>query len=656
MSFKQTLLGKPRDIHDPTLYHKITLVAFLAWVGLGADGLSSSAYGPDEAYRAILDHPYLAVFLTMATAGTVLIISLAYSRLIEHFPAGGGGYVVATKLLSPTFGVISGCALLVDYILTITTSMASAIDQIFSFIPEPYHHWGLPWMETHLAPVKVVVECLLIVALTIMNLRGVKESVAIVVPVFMLFIITHIIVLVGCVVMYGHQIPILAHDFTHSLQTDTKNLGLWAVFLLFMGAYSRGAGTYTGIEAVSNGVPIMREPRVATARRTMFYMAASLAITAGGILIGYYLVGVHPDGDKTLNAVLVEKLGFGEWFVVLTLVAEGGLLIVAAQTGFLDGPRVMANMAVDGWLPHRFSALSERLTMHYGVILIGFAALVSLYGTGGQVDTLVTMYSINVFVTFSLSQLGMVRFWWHKRSEGAGSRGDMGMHLVALTLCVLILAMVVYEKFFEGGWITMVVTAVLIVMCMMIRRHYQAIRTRVAQLTKILEDLPATAKADVPTELSPSAPTAVLLVASYSGLGVHSLLAVMRTFPKHYHQVVFASVGVIDSGSFKGQAELAELEKQTGENLQHYVELARRLGLPATARHLVGTDQVSGAEELCAGIAAEYPRAVFFGGKLIFQNETWFTRILHNESAFAIQRRLQWRGLPMVVLPVRVAG
>jgi len=528
-------------------------------------------------------------------------------------------------------------------VLTITTSMASAIDQIFSFIPPAYDHW------------KLSIECLLIVALTIMNLRGVKESVTVVVPIFMVFIITHVIVLVGCLVIYGHKIPALTHDFSQSLHSDVKTMGLWAVFLVFMNAYSRGAGTYTGIEAVSNGVPIMREPRVATARRTMVYMGASLAITAGGILLGYYLVGVHPEEGQTLNAVLVERLGFGQWFVVLTLVAEGGLLIVAAQTGFIDGPRVMANMAVDSWLPHRFSALSERLTMHYGVMLIGAAALLSLYGTGGQVDTLVTMYSINVFVTFSLSQLGMVRFWWHKRAEGAGSRGDMGMHLVALALCVLILVMVVYEKFFEGGWITMVVTAALIVLCMLIRRHYQEIRTRVAQLTKILEDLPATARPDVPHELSPSAPTAVLLVASFSGLGVHSLLAVMRTFPKHYHQVVFASVGVIDSGSFKGEAEIVALEKQTGDGLVQYVELARRLGLPATSRHLIGTDQVSSAEELCAGIAATYPRAVFFGGKLIFKHETWFSRILHNESAFAIQRRLQWRGLPMVVLPVRVA-
>jgi amino acid transporter len=641
MSFKQTLLGKPRDIRDPRLYHNLTLIAFLAWVGLGADGLSSSAYGPDEAYRAVLGHPYLAVLLTLATAGTVAVISLAYSRLIEHFPAGGGGYVVATKLLGPSFGVISGCALLVDYVLTITTSMASAIDQIFSFLPPHFDHW------------KVMVECLLIVGLIIMNLRGVKESVAIVVPIFMLFIATHVVVLAGCVVLYGHKIPALAHDFSHSLHTDVRNLGLWGVFLLFMNAYSRGAGTYTGIEAVSNGVPIMREPRIATAKRTMLYMAASLAVTAGGILLAYYLVGVKPEEGKTLNATLVEHLGIGQWFVVLTLVAEGGLLVVAAQTGFLDGPRVMANMALDGWLPHRFSALSERLTMHYGVMLIGAAAILSLFYTGGDVTTLVTMYSINVFVTFSLSQLGMIRFWLQKRHEGNSAK-DLATHFVAFIVCVLILVMVVAEKFTQGGWITLVVTAALIGLCVVIRRHYRGIRARVTQLSNILDDLPMTPKADVAKELSPNAPTAVMLVASYSGLGVHSLLSVLKTFPRHYHQVMFASVSVIDSGTFKGEAELAELEQQTVKNLENYMMVARRLGLPASSRHAIGTDPVSAAEDLCARIAEEFPRAVFFGGKLVFRHETWYTRFLHNETAFAIQRRLQWRGLPMVILPVRV--
>jgi len=170
-------------------------------------------------------------------------------------------------------------------------------------------------------------------------------------------------------------------------------------------------------------------------------------------------------------------------------------------------------------------------------------------------------------------------------------------------------------------------------------------------------DLPLPPREEaVAHDLSPKQQTAVLLVSAYSGLGVHSLLAVQRTFPGQYKQIVFAAVGVVDSGNFKGEAEIEHLEKQVQSDLDKYVELARRLGLPATHRHAIGTDPVAEAEKLCAGIATEFPRSVYFGGKLIFRRETWYGRILHNETAYAIQRRLQWQGLPMVVLPVRVAG
>src|SRR5207245_5289000 len=179
----------------------------------------------------------------------------------------------------------------------------------------------------------------------------------------------------------------------------------------------------TGIEAVSNGLQIMREPRAETGKRTMTYMAVSLALTASGILIGYLLLRVAPAAGKTMNALLAEAVfggwriggaSLGYWLVLVTLVSEGLLLFVAAQAGFIDGPRVMANMAVDSYFPHRFAALSERLTMENGVVLMGGAALATLIYTRGRVETLVIMYSINVFLTFSLSQLGMIRYWLEK--------------------------------------------------------------------------------------------------------------------------------------------------------------------------------------------------------------------------------------------------
>ena len=640
---KRLLFGAPRDVEDPQVFRKISLIAFLAWVGLGADGLSSSAYGPDEAFRALGEHTYLCVFLALATAFTVFIISYAYSRIIEHFPSGGGGYLVATKLLGPRFGLVSGCALLVDYVLTISVSIASAADQIFSFLPLGWHG------------IKVPLEILVILVLLVLNIRGVKESISALMPIFLLFVATHVIVLVVGVGMHVHQLPEVARQVTHGIQHDYKAMGFMALFLLFAKAYSRGAGTYTGIEAVSNGIQVMREPRVHTAKKTMVYLATSLAVTAAGILLCYLLLGVRAEEGKTMNAVMVERLGFGMWFVVLTLVAEGALLVVAAQTGFIDGPRVMANMALDSWFPRRFDSLSERLTMHYGVGLMAAASIATLIYTKGNISALITMYSINVFLTFSLTETGMCRFWITERKKHPEWKRALPIHMTGLTLCVSILVIVVKEKFMEGGWMTLVVTSLLIALCWAIRRHYRTVAAKMDILSQTLVDIPAgDAGGSVPKELDPSKPTAVLLVNRYGGLGLHSLLNIVRQFPGYFHQVVFVAVAVIDSGTFKGGQEIEALKQHVHADLDKYVAFARSHGLAATSAMDVGIEPVEGAEKICAELAQRFSKATFFTGKLVFEREKWYQRILHNETAYAIQRRLQWRGLATVVLPIRV--
>jgi len=642
-SIKEVLIGKPRDIHDPRLFHKISLIAFLAWVGLGADGLSSSAYGPDEAFRALSGHTELAVLLAVATAITVFIISYAYSRIIEHFPSGGGGFVVATKLLGPAFGVVSGSALLVDYILTITVSVASGAAQIFSFLPYSWQSWMVP------------VEGAAIIILVILNLRGVKESIAVMVPIFLTFVVAHLVLIVGAVTQHFHEAPAIAVQVSGNLHSSYAMLGFWGMFVILARAYSRGAGTYTGIEAVSNGLQIMREPRVPTAKRTMVYMASSLAFTAGSILLIYLLLNVSAQPGKTLNAVMVEKLGFGQWYVVLVLISEAALLFVAAQTGFIDGPRVMANMASDRWLPHRFASLSDRLTMHYGIMLIGAASIATLLYTGGNIDALVTMYSINVFITFSLTEIGMVKFWITGRKKYPEWKKSLPVHATGLVLCLSILTIVIIEKFSEGAWMTVVVTSALILLCVIIKRHYRLVTTKLRSLSDILGDLPLK-NVDVPVNpsLSPTKPTAILLVESYSGLGIHSLLSIMKQFPGYFKQVIFVSVAVLDSGNFKGADEVGRLEENRRGELAKYVQLATNLGLTASSRFSVGTEAVESAEKLCADIAHEFNQAVFFAGKLVFQKQKWYQRILHSETAYAIQNRLELDGLSMVVLPVRV--
>ncbi len=644
---RRILVGRPRDLQDRRLFHRLSLIPFLAWVGLGADGLSSSSYGPQEAFLALGQHTYLAVGLALATATTVIIIAWGYSHIIEQFPSGGGGYVVATKLLGQNAGVVSGNALVVDYVLTITVSIAAAGDALFSFLPV---HWQ---------PVKLAAEVLIILSLTTLNIRGVRESVITLTPIFIVFLITHVWLIGYGIAAHAGRLPETVHTISSGYHSGLSALGVGGMMLLFVRAYSLGGGTYTGLEAVSNGLPIMREPKVRTGKRTMVYMAASLSAVAAGLLICYLLWGVSFVPGKTYNAVLVEKVAAGfplaRTLIVLTLFSEGALLVVGAQAGFTDGPRVLANMAVDSWVPHRFAGLSERLTTQNGVVMMGAASLAALLYTRGNVGTLVLMYSINVFITFSLSMFAMMRFWLRARHQSVPLpwRKRSLTFALGFVLCVTILAIAVFERFSQGGWVTLAVTSALVAVCFVIRKHYRTTQAKLATLYDELKTLPADANA-VPRDLDPKAPTAAVLVAGYGGLGIHTTLNIFRFFPGYFKNLVFLSVGVVDSAGFKGEAAIGELQVKTEEQLNQYLELAKRIGMPATSRFGLGTDAVDEGERLCLEVAREFPRVTFFAGKVIFQREAWYQHLLHNETAAAIQKRLQWAGKPVVIIPARV--
>jgi amino acid transporter len=621
------------------------LVPILAWIGLGADGLSSSAYGPEEAFRAIGEHTYLAIFLALATALTVFIISYAYSRIIEYFPHGGGGYVVATHTLGEKAGVISGCALLVDYMLTITISIASCGDALFSFLPSGFHQFKLPC------------EVFFIGILIVLNLRGVKESVAILAPIFLTFIVTHAFMLGYGILTHVDDIVPIAHEFRTDLSHGVSILGGWGLVLLFLRAYSIGGGTYTGIEAVSNGLQIMREPKVQTGKRTMLYMSTSLALTAGGILVCYLLLKIRPVEGRTLNAVLAGDLfnrwHYGHWLALITILSEGALLFVASQTGFIDGPRVMANMAVDSWFPHRFSALSERLTMQNGVLLMGGAALLLLLYTSGSVSHLVVMYAINVFATFSLSELGMSRFFIKHRKEEKQWKKHLPVHLTGLILCLTIFTVTLFEKFEGGGWITLLITSGVIGTCYLVRDHYTKVKRSARALDDMLLNTPTSGPMNT-DRVDPEKMTAVLLVRDFDGFGVHTLLSINQNFPGLYKNFIFVAIGVVDSGSFKGIKELEALRDSVQASLLKYVDLARRLGFAADYRFDIGTDVVESATLLCESVAQGFPKSTVFTGQLIFQRVRLLHKLLHNETAFAIQRRLEWEGITTVILPIRV--
>ena len=651
-SLRDILLGRPKDPLDPRVFHQISLVAFLAWVGLGADGLSSSAYGPEEAYLALGQHFYLALPLALLTIVTVFVISASYSQIIELFPTGGGGYLVATKLLGLRSGLVSGSALVVDYMLTITISIASSADALFSFLPESYQGY------------KFFTEVFLIFMLILLNLRGVRESVLFLLPIFLMFIVMHVIAIsLGILPHLGNMPDLVAASYQETA-SDVRGLGLLATLAILLHAYSLGGGTYTGIEAVSNGLQILREPRVETGKRTMLYMATSLAFTASGILLCYLLNQVRHEPGRTLNASLFSGI-FGAFFgpetalttsmVILILFTEAALLVVAAQAGFLDGPRVLSNMALDSWMPHRLAHLSDQLVTRNGVWFMGLASLAFLTYSHGNVKLLVVMYSINVFLTFTLSQLGMCRHWWQARKSETTWARKLSINGFGLLLTSIILFVTVTTKFAEGGWVTIAVTLAFILLCQTVRSHYDRVQAALKRLDDTLLSIPfqPNLKEPVPPK-QPNAPTACLIVRQFDGIAVHTLLNIQRLFPNHFKNVIFISVGVIDTGQFKGREEIENLRRNTEENLKSLVEFANCLGWYAEYRYDLGVDLIAELEKLCEEVAQEFPRTMFFSGKLIFEKENIFTRLLHNHTPYILQQRLQFAGRDMMVLPIRV--
>jgi amino acid transporter len=658
MSLKSILFGREKSLADRNLFHSLSLIAVFAWVGLGADGLSSSCYGPEETFKALGGNTHLSIFVALACVVTIVAICASYSQIIKLFPTGGGGYLVASKLISPATGVVSGCALLIDYVLTVTISVASGADALFSLFPPGVQERTLLFGLT----VKLLFELVCVIGLTLINMRGVKESVLIWVPIFGVFVLTHAFAIAYAFLTHTSGMAALPAATAHEVHSVSASVGMFGLMALLLKSYSMGAGTYTGIEAVSNGLPILREPRVKTGQRTMVYMGLSLALTVAGLLIAYQLYAVEINPDKTLNAVLFEKMtagwshSTGSAFVIVTLFSEAALLIIAAQTGFLDGPRVLANMALDRWFPAQFANLSERLVTRNGVMIMGIAGFAMMVVTHGSVDLLVIFYSINVFITFSLSQFGMVRHWWQERATEPGWRHKLAINGFGFVLTFSILVSLTAVKFAEGGWATWLVTLALVFTAFAIKRHYNGVRSQLKRLDSIVEAAEMEAKVvpATPPFADPKARTAVILVNGFNGLGLHTILNVPRMFGNTFRNLVFVQVGSVDAGNFKGAADIDDLRMHTEAEAQRYVHFAQARGYGSKAFTTIGYDITSEVMKLAREASTEFPNQVFFAGQLLFTYETNLTRWLHNHTVFTLQRRFFLSSMPFVVLPIRV--
>jgi amino acid transporter len=653
-TFKHALLGAPRDLFGKETRQHIALVSFLAWIGLGADGLSSACYGPQEAFLALGGHVHLGIYLAIATIITVFVISLAYIQIIEIFPSGGGGYKVATNLLGSHAGLISGAALVVDYVLTTAISVASGIDAIFSLLP----------LGAQAGKIIAEVGCVLF--LVYLNMRGMKESIKFMLPIFLGFVITHLFLIVAGIL--GHktglgQIMPVAVSETFTL---ADHMGWVFVLSLLFKAISLGGGTYTGLEAVSNNVNALAEPRVRTGKWTMFYVATSLAAMAAGIVVLYILWPVEYAPGQTLNAMTFREimagwniggLPLGPWLLPVVLFLEAGLLLVAANTGLLAGPTVLANMATDKWMPHFFASLSSRLVKKNGIMLMGAAALGALWITDARVDVLVVLYSINVFITFSLSMLGLCVYWLRNRHKHKHWLRKLCLAAIGFVMTSTILVITVIEKYSSGGWLTLLVTTGVVVMGYVIHKSYARINDKLEGANKATADEMQQTVASPVHHVNirePGAPTAVFVIDEHNiAGGLYCMKWVKETMPNVYKNFIFVSVGEVVVNTYDETFLWDALRSRVRGVLKMFVSYSRKQGVPAISYLAFGTDIVEKITDLTKKIQADFPHAVFFTSKYIFLHENIFTRFLYNETSYIIQRRLHNLGCNMIVVPMK---
>jgi hypothetical protein len=378
----------------------------------------------------------------------------------------------------------------------------------------------------------------------------------------------------------------------------------------------------------------------------------------------YLLWSVNKVDGQTLNATtfyaITQSWNYGgvEWgkyIVPITLLFEAGLLLVAANTGFLAGPSVVANMASDEWMPKSFSSLSSRLVVKNGILFMAIAAIVTLIITGGAVHTLVILYSINVFITFSLSLLGLSIYWLRNRRRKPLWKRKLAISAIGFVLCFGILLVTIFEKFYEGGWMTLLITSLFIGIGLWVKTKYRQLKMRLTYKEMQFYGYDDIAPSpDSMINSDKSAPTAAIIVDQTFGSGMNCLLEIKKLFPGIFKNFIFVTVGEVDSNTFREERKWREMRRKTKNTLHKYRNYCHANGRFAKSYVGYSTDIVEKLTQLTDRVSKDYPSAIFFGTKFIFDNENITTQILYNHVPYIMQRRLHVKGLNMIILPMKI--
>ena len=518
---RRVLIGPPLR---STAIAEERLSRLLALPVLSPDALSSVAYGP-EAMMAVLVLAGSAELKLSLPIGAVLVVlmlavGLGYRQVIRAFPHGGGSYVVAKDSLGPIWGLLAAAGLILDYILTVAVSVASGVAAITSAIPS-------------VTSVTVPLGLVVIAVLVFGNLRGVKAAGALfAAPTYMFIAAIGLIVIVGLVDSAMHGF----HAVAPPPRQATEALGV----LLILRAFSSGATAMTGIEVISNSVPVFEPPEADNARRTLTIMIALLVSMFIGVVLVAYLEGIAPGTQTVLSQIAHRTLGSGVLYAYVQI-ATTAILLIAANSAVNGFPRLLYFMARDRYAPMAFLRMGDRLAFTAGIVVLAVPAAIVYAAFNGQTEPLIPLFAIGVFVAFTLAQSGMVAHWWHHREHGW--QRALAINLVGAVLSGAVAIIAAVTKFVEGAWLVVVLIPVIVLACLQIHRHYQR---AYGQLVPRADETLVTP----PARLSPP----------QSGGDDHRPAPEEQDAPSEIEHLVVVPVAVLDLAALRALAYAASLQ------------------------------------------------------------------------------------------------
>lgn len=463
------LIGSPisseREEHE-----RLTKLKALAV--FSSDNISSSAYATEEMMRVLVVAGVgafsLIMPLTLVIVAVLAIVATSYRQTIKAYPNGASSYIVASDNLGVPAGLVAAGALLIDYTLTVAVSVSAGVAAITSIVPALYPEWVVPMAVA------------IVVVLTLGNLRGVRESGTI----FMAPTYLYLVVVLG---MIGFGLVGVATGFVppytppadwlaEETAAGSGALGL----LLVLRAFSSGAVALTGVEAISDGVPAFKPPEWRNARTTLTWAAILFGTLFVGISLLVSALGIIPDPSEqqTVLSILTRHLTGDGAYLVIVQIATALLLTLAANTSFADFPRLSSFLARDGFMPRQFAFRGDRLAFTTGIVALAGVAIALLIVFRASVTALIPLYTLGVFVAFTLSQTGMVRRWWHRREAG-WRRGLLINGLGAATTGTIVIIVAV-SKFTGGAWLVMIMVPMLVGLMWAIHVHYRRLELAVA--------------------------------------------------------------------------------------------------------------------------------------------------------------------------------